>query len=97
MKIPNIIKSQISSHLSRQMKNLCLEKGLSIQEAAYITDLSVKSLMKYENGTKKWLRLPLINLLNYAQCYDKILKVEFVDPPEIKIPPVTQPVKLMLD
>mgnify|MGYP000819104125 FL=1 len=97
MRIPKMIKSQVSGHLSRQLKNLRLERGLSIQEAAYITDFSVKSLIKYENGSKKWLQLPLISLLNIAQCYDKSLKIEFVDPPEIDIPPVTEPIELMLD
>lgn len=97
MKITKDIKRKLYASLGQQLKKIRQEKGWELEEASEATGFKPYKLEQMEGESDRWMWYHLSNLMMLIACYDKIIKIEFVNPPEIEIPPVTEPIELMLD
>lgn len=95
MKITKTIRQESFYNLGSQLQNIRLEKGLDLQQVAKMTHFSVKQLHQMEELKCRWGFFQLNKLAYLVAHYDKILKIEFINPPET--PQTPQLNELMLD
>ncbi len=95
MKITKNIKRKLYASLGQQLKKIRQEKGWKLEDAAEATGLKPNKPEQMENGSDRWMWYHLSNLMMLIACYDKIIKIEFVNPPEV--PETGQPAEFMLD
>lgn len=83
MEISKTIRKNLFANLGIQLRNIRLEKGWDLQQAADVTHFNPAKLKQMEKGKYRWGHYNLDNLAYLIAHYDKILKIEFINPPEI--------------
>lgn len=74
-------KYMIYRTVSLQFEKARIDKGWSTEMAAQEIDQPLKFLLRLEFGLDAIHKLRIGNLIHLASLYDKIVKIEFIDPP----------------
>ena len=82
MELTKIQKYRTYRSLALQFEKSRIDKGWSLEQAAAKSGEHLTILMGLEYGFNILHKLKLGNLMKYASYYDKLLKIEFVDPPK---------------
>lgn len=80
MKLTHKYKEAFIYDLGQQLNKARVEKNLDLIKASEMTKYSIKKLHNLEGFSHRWNNMPLIELVRLAANFDKMIKIEFIEP-----------------